>query len=31
VVSDRFPIQPVVASLIEEARTRAPRDLLPAA
>jgi DNA-binding transcriptional LysR family regulator len=31
VVSDRYPIQPAVASLIEEARARAPRGLLPAA
>jgi hypothetical protein len=31
VVSDRYPVQPAVTSLIEEARTRAPRGLLPAA
>jgi DNA-binding transcriptional LysR family regulator len=31
VVSDRYPIQPAGASLIEEARARAPRGLLPAA
>src|SRR5262249_33957325 len=31
VVSDRYPVQPAVASLIEEARSRAPRGLLPAA
>ncbi len=31
VVSDRYPVQPAVASLIEEARARAPRGLLPAA
>lgn len=31
VVSERFPMQPAVISLIEEARARAPRGLLPAA
>jgi DNA-binding transcriptional LysR family regulator len=31
VVSDRYPVQPAVTSLIEEARSRAPRGLLPAA
>ena len=31
VVSERFPIQPVVASLIDEARSQGTRDLLPAA
>ena len=31
VVSDRYPVQPAVASLIEEARARAPHGLLPAA
>ena len=31
VVSDRYPVQPAVTSLIEEARARAPRGLLPAA
>jgi DNA-binding transcriptional LysR family regulator len=31
VVSERYPIQPGVASLIDEARTRAPGGLLPAA
>jgi len=31
VVSDSYPVQPAVASLIEEARARAPRGLLPAA
>ena len=31
VVSDRYPVQPAVVSLIEEARARAPHGLLPAA
>lgn len=31
VVSDRYPVQPAVTSLIEEARARAPQGLLPAA
>jgi DNA-binding transcriptional LysR family regulator len=31
VVSEHFPLQPAIASLIEEARTRAPHGLLPAA
>lgn len=31
VVSDRFPIQPAVAALMEEARAFAPQGLLPAA
>jgi hypothetical protein len=31
VVSERFPVQPAIASLMEEARARAPRGLLPAA
>jgi DNA-binding transcriptional LysR family regulator len=31
VVSDRYPVQPAVTSLIEEARARTPRGLLPAA
>ena len=31
VVSDRFPVQPAVRSLMEEARARAPQGLLPAA
>lgn len=31
VVSEAHPLQPAVASLIEEARARAPRGLLPAA
>jgi DNA-binding transcriptional LysR family regulator len=31
VVSDRYPVQPAVTSLIEEARSRVPRGLLPAA
>jgi DNA-binding transcriptional LysR family regulator len=31
VVSDRFPVQPAVESLINEARTVAPKGLLPAA
>jgi DNA-binding transcriptional LysR family regulator len=31
VVSDRFPVQPGVTALIEEARARAPQGLLPAA
>ena len=31
VVSERFPVQPAITSLIEEARARAPRGLLPAA
>jgi DNA-binding transcriptional LysR family regulator len=31
VVSDHYPIQPAVTSLIEEARARAPDGLLPAA
>ena len=31
VVSDRYPVQPAVTSLIEEARARAPHGLLPAA
>ena len=31
VVSERYPIQPGVASLIDEARARAPGGLLPAA
>jgi DNA-binding transcriptional LysR family regulator len=31
VVSDRFPIQPAVAGLMDEARATAPKGLLPAA
>src|SRR6185312_6673112 len=31
VVSDRFPVQPAVAALLEEARVLSPRGLLPAA
>ena len=31
VVSENYPVQPAVASLIEEARARVPRGLLPAA
>jgi DNA-binding transcriptional LysR family regulator len=31
VVSDRYPVQPAVTSLIEEARAHAPQGLLPAA
>lgn len=31
VVSDRFPVQPAVAALLDEARTVAPKGLLPAA
>lgn len=31
VVSDRYPVQPAVTSLIEEAQARAPHGLLPAA
>jgi DNA-binding transcriptional LysR family regulator len=31
VVSDRYPVQPALTSLIEEARARAPQGLLPAA
>ena len=31
VVSERIPLQPAIASLIQEARSRAPRGLLPAA
>jgi len=31
VVSDRYPVQPAVTSLIEEARAHAPHGLLPAA
>lgn len=31
VVSDRFPVQPAVTVLMEEARARAPQGLLPAA
>jgi DNA-binding transcriptional LysR family regulator len=31
VVSDHYPVQPAVTSLIEEARARAPQGLLPAA
>jgi len=31
VVSERFPVQPAITSLIEEARARTPRGLLPAA
>ena len=31
VVSDRFPVQPVVAALLEDARALAPQGLLPAA
>jgi DNA-binding transcriptional LysR family regulator len=31
VVSDRFPLSPAVAALMNEARTLSPQDLLPAA
>ena len=31
VVSERYPVQPAIASLVEEARARAPSGLLPAA
>jgi DNA-binding transcriptional LysR family regulator len=31
VVSDRFPVQPVVAALLDDARALAPQGLLPAA
>jgi DNA-binding transcriptional LysR family regulator len=31
VVSERFPMQPAIASLIQEARARSPHGLLPAA
>ena len=31
VVSDRFPVQPAVAALLDQARTFAPKGLLPAA
>jgi DNA-binding transcriptional LysR family regulator len=31
IVSDRFPVQPAVAALIEEARAASPHGLLPAA
>lgn len=31
VISDRYPVQPAIATLIEEARTRSPGGLLPAA
>jgi hypothetical protein len=31
VVSERFPIQPAINSLLEEARARVPHGLLPAA
>jgi DNA-binding transcriptional LysR family regulator len=31
VVSERYPVQPAIASLVEEARARAPNGLLPAA
>jgi len=31
VVSERYPVQPAIASLVEEARTRSPNGILPAA
>jgi hypothetical protein len=31
IVSDRFPVQPAVAALMEEARAASPHGLLPAA